>query len=230
MRRGASNCGHIWGSPLPPRVRKCSVRSPGIGLLIIVTAAIALQACTGSSPRYRTDDDRDASTPDDDVIRFASKVREEEVREDDKKVDVAKVQRDLRSSVYSNQTPPGINRDKVLLDVVSYLGVPYAFGGSSKQGIDCSAFTSKVYESSMSVSLPRSTRHQFGVGREIGKSDLQFGDLVFFNTTGRGPSHVGIYLEDDLFAHASVTYGVTISSLESSYYRKRFLGARRVER
>ena len=58
--------------------------------------------------------------------------------------------------------------------------------------------------------------------------ELQFGDLVFFNTTGRSPSHVGIYLEDDLFAHASVTYGVTISSLESTYYRKRLVGARRV--
>jgi cell wall-associated NlpC family hydrolase len=71
-------------------------------------------------------------------------------------------------------------------------------------------------------------RAQYGVGSDVAKPDLQFGDLVFFNTTGRSPSHVGIYIEDDLFAHASVSYGVTISSLESTYYRKRYVGARRV--
>jgi murein DD-endopeptidase / murein LD-carboxypeptidase len=62
----------------------------------------------------------------------------------------------------------------------------------------------------------------------VEKEQLRFGDLVFFNTTGYAPSHVGIYIEDDLFAHASVTQGVTISSMESTYYRKRFVGARRV--
>ena len=78
------------------------------------------------------------------------------------------------------------------------------------------------------MSLPRSARDQFRVGAVVDSDQLEFGDLVFFNTTGRSPSHVGIYLEDDLFAHASVTSGVTISSLESTYYKKRFLGARRL--
>jgi cell wall-associated NlpC family hydrolase len=80
----------------------------------------------------------------------------------------------------------------------------------------------------MNVTLPRTAREQFASGKGVDESSLLFGDLVFFNTTGSGASHVGIYLEDDLFAHASVSYGVTISSLESTYYRKRFLGARRL--
>jgi cell wall-associated NlpC family hydrolase len=85
-----------------------------------------------------------------------------------------------------------------------------------------------VYDSAVQRRLPRSTVEQFRIGTKVGRGDLQFGDLVFFNTTGRVPSHVGIYIEDDLFAHASVTRGVTLSSIESSYYRKRFVGARRI--
>ncbi|HTY59554.1 MAG TPA: C40 family peptidase, partial [Bacteroidota bacterium] len=124
--------------------------------------------------------------------------------------------------------PAGLNRDRVLLEIVSLLGVPYEYGGTDLSGIDCSAFTGKVYATAVRVPLPRSTADQFREGTEVEKERLRFGDLVFFNTTGESPSHVGIYLEDDLFAHASVTYGVTISSLENSYYRDRFIGARRI--
>jgi cell wall-associated NlpC family hydrolase len=149
--------------------------------------------------------------------------------EDDRKVDIPRIRRTYASgdSPYKNITPPGLNRDAFLLEVVSYLGVPYRYGGNSKAGIDCSGFASAVYAAATEKRIPRSTREMFGVGTVIAKDDLEFGDLVFFNTTGRRPSHVGIYLEDDLFAHASVR-GVTISSLESTYYRKRYLGARRI--
>ena len=132
------------------------------------------------------------------------------------------------SQRYSNVTPAGMDRDKVLLEIVSMLGVPYRLGGNTQSGIDCSGFTLRVYTRAVERQIPRVARDQYGVGSGVTKSDLQFGDLVFFNTTGRSPSHVGIYIEDDLFAHASVSYGVTISSLESTYYRKRYVGARRV--
>jgi len=117
----------------------------------------------------------------------------------------------------------------LLLDVVSYLGTPYRYGGTTRKGIDCSGFTSKVYASAVDKQLPRSARDQFSVGAPVKKDELEFGDLVFFKTTKRKrPSHVGIYIEDDIFAHASVNKGVTLSSLESTYYKKRFVGARRV--
>jgi len=80
----------------------------------------------------------------------------------------------------------------------------------------------------MNILLPRSSYEQSKMGAAVELSELKFGDLIFFNTTGERASHVGIYLGDDLFAHASVLLGVTISSLQSSYYVKRYECARRI--
>ena len=96
--------------------------------------------------------------------------------------------------------------------------------------MDCSGFTSRVYREASLPSLSRSTRDQFKQGRPVQRDALQFGDLVFFNTTGDSPSHVGLFIEDDVFAHASVSFGVTLSSLQSTYYKQRYIGARRVIR
>jgi len=199
-----------------------------------VAALLFLSGCGASSPRYRsTSGQAKTSSPEpDDEIRFAAKIKEEETRGDDRKVDLDRVKKNIASAPRNpdrvEKTPAGLNRDKVLVGVVSYLGVPYSYGGSTKDGMDCSAFTSQVYREGAGIALPRSTAGQYGVGRIVERDSLQFGDLVFFNTTGRKPSHVGVYIEDDLFAHASVSYGVTISSLQSSYYRDRYIGARRV--
>lgn len=195
---------------------------------LLLAASFLLAGCTGSAPRFRSDRA-------DDEWRYAAKIREEEAREDDKKVDLVRMKKELSSRPapsgnYKNLTPGGINRDKVLLDIVSFLGVPYEFGGRTKEGIDCSGFTSAIYTRAVETQLPRSTVDQYRIGASITRDDLQFGDLVFFNTTGIPPSHVGIYIEDDLFAHASVSSGVTISSLESTYYNKRYVGARRITR
>ncbi|MBM2841566.1 MAG: spr product [Bacteroidetes bacterium] len=192
--------------------------------------ALSLAGCSSSSPRFRSADTRtDHVVQDEDEFRFASKIKEETAKEDDKKVDIKSLERKLSGkSGYNNGTPNGLNRDAVLLDVVSFLGVPYKYGGNSKGGMDCSGLTCNVYESAVQKKLPRSTREQYQTGTPVEKDELQFGDLVFFNTTGRKPSHVGIYIEDDLFAHASVVSGVTISSLESTYYKNRYVGARRV--
>jgi cell wall-associated NlpC family hydrolase len=202
-------------------------------LMIMAACLTGLIGCSTSMPRFRTPPSMQERPEDEDEARFATKIKDEVAREDDRKVDISQIGKELTrrqkpSSHYLNITPPGLDRDKVLLDVISYLGVPYAYGGTSKQGIDCSGFTSRIYESAAGRILPRSALAQYGVGEEIQPDSLEFGDLVFFNTTGRLPSHVGLYLEDDLFAHASVTSGVTISSLESTYYRRRFVGARRV--
>lgn len=110
----------------------------------------------------------------------------------------------------------------------AFLGVPYRFGGSSSRGIDCSAFVQKVYKR-VSVALPRTTREQYLVGSSVPKEDLAVGDLVFFRTYRRDVSHVGIYVGDDRFAHASrKDRKVAVSSLSHPYYAKRYLGARRV--
>jgi cell wall-associated NlpC family hydrolase len=197
---------------------------------LVLGFALFFIGCSSSSPRFRsTDTHTDHVVQDEDEFRFASKIKEETEKEDDRKVDVKSLEKKLaQKSGYSNTTPKGINRDALLLDAVSFLGVPYKYGGNSKEGVDCSGLTCNVYESAVRRKLPRSANEQYQTGASVEKSELQFGDLVFFNTTGRNPSHVGIYIEDDLFVHASVVSGVTISSLESTYYKNRFVGARRV--
>ena len=113
--------------------------------------------------------------------------------------------------------------------IMDWLGTPYHFGGSNNRGIDCSAFVLTIFDYSAHISLPRTAREQFTVGMKIKKSELEFGDLVFFHTYSRSfASHVGIYLGDNLFAHSSSRYGVTVSSLESTFYNKRFIGGRRL--
>lgn len=124
----------------------------------------------------------------------------------------------------------GVDRDRILLDIVDLLGTPYRYGGTDRDGIDCSGFTSTVYQRASLPALSRSTREQFRQGKPVKRDSLQFGDLVFFNTTGDSPSHVGVFIEDDVFAHASVSFGVTLSSLNSTYYKQRYIGARRVIR
>ena len=116
------------------------------------------------------------------------------------------------------------------MEVIKYLDTPYKFGGNSESGIDCSAFTKTVFSNTFSMELPRTAKEQYQVGDEIdSKNDLKFGDLVFFNTRKRvKPGHVGIYIGDNLFAHASKK-GVTVSSLEDNYYSRKFMGGRRIE-
>jgi cell wall-associated NlpC family hydrolase len=157
-------------------------------------------------------------------------------RETDRAFSPEEIRRRLQAErrgdrTYRNSVPRGINRDRVLLEVVSYLGVPYVYGAKGRRGTDCSGFTAAVYGAALGMRLPRSAREQFAAGVPVNPDSLCFGDLVFFDTRGdEDATHVGIYLEDDVFAHAGVTSGVTLSSIEGPYYRTRFLGARRVVR
>ncbi len=123
------------------------------------------------------------------------------------------------------------HREKVLMEIIKYMNTPYKFGGNTMSGIDCSAFTQTVFRDALAVQLHRSAREQFTQGEVITeKTDLKFGDLVFFNTRRRvRPGHVGIYIGDNLFAHASTKLGVTITSLEHNYYFSRYMGARRID-
>lgn len=104
----------------------------------------------------------------------------------------------------------------------------YRYGGSTKKGIDCSALTGILLGSVYGLALPRTAREQFAASEKIKRENLQEGDLVFFNTRG-GVSHVGVYLANNYFVHASVSDGVTISNLNESYYSKKFIGSGRIK-
>ncbi|MDH2998832.1 peptidase C40 [Pasteurellaceae bacterium LFhippo2] len=113
--------------------------------------------------------------------------------------------------------------DKVLSVYRNWAGVRYRLGGSTKAGIDCSAFVQKVM-GSFNVNMPRSTTEQKTVGRKISKSELRPGDLVFF----RGNKHVGVYVGNGQFVHAGSSTGVTKASLSNSYWARTYTQSRRV--
>lgn len=104
--------------------------------------------------------------------------------------------------------------------------VKYKFGGNSKRGIDCSAFTQRVYKEKFDVKIPRSTRTQVKVGTEIKKSQLELGDLVFFKT-GKVDRHVGVYMGNGEFMHASIK-GIKFTKLDKPFYRKAYWTSRRI--
>ncbi|TKI05829.1 bifunctional murein DD-endopeptidase/murein LD-carboxypeptidase [Martelella alba] len=118
-------------------------------------------------------------------------------------------------------------KTKIMDQYADWKGVRYRLGGDTKRGIDCSAFVQKTFKEQFGLELPRSTTEQQEVGSKIQRSKLRPGDLVLFRagSTGR---HVGIYLGNDQFVHASTSSGVMISSLDEDYWKKRYREARRV--
>jgi cell wall-associated NlpC family hydrolase len=109
-----------------------------------------------------------------------------------------------------------------------WMGVPYQYGGNDKSGIDCSSFSGRLYQQIYGYTLPRSSLEQSAHLKELNESELEEGDLIFFKTNGKQISHVGIYLGNRKFVHASTLKGVTIDSLDHPYYQKRFVLAGRL--
>jgi len=105
-------------------------------------------------------------------------------------------------------------------------GTPYRMGGTSRDGIDCSAYVAEAFRP-LGIDLPRTTLAQVNAGRRVPRDELGLGDLVFFKT-GRDSRHVGIYLDRGEFMHASRQRGVMISSIHNRYWRNKFWQARRI--
>ena len=119
-------------------------------------------------------------------------------------------------------------KDRLLRVAQRMLSVPYRYGGTTLWGLDCSGFVQKTF-AFLNLDLPRSAREQYREGAKVAKADLSPGDLVFFRTYAKYPSHVGIYLGDNRFVHASSRdRKVTVESLDTPYYMKRYIGAKRL--
>src|ERR1700744_370778 len=110
---------------------------------------------------------------------------------------------------------------KLFQFVYDWVGTPYHFGGDSKKGIDCSGFTKELYSKVFNLTIKRNSRDIFSMVSPVRKDELQEGDLVFFKIHSRSISHVGIYLGNNRFAHAS-SRGVAINSLDDGYYSRYF--------
>jgi len=119
-------------------------------------------------------------------------------------------------------------QDEIVKLAIGFLGIKYKFGGETDLGIDCSAFVQKVYALA-GVRLPRTARQQAKYGLIVSFKDLQAGDLIFFQTYAKFPSHVGIYIGEGKMIHASSKGGrVEITTINKPYYIKRFLFAKRI--
>lgn len=117
---------------------------------------------------------------------------------------------------------------KIVSTAKKYIGVPYKWGGTTTKGFDCSGYVQYVYNEN-GISIPRTSSSQYyELTRKVSKSNLQAGDLVFFNTSGKGVSHVGIYIGDGKFIHSGTTNGVVIAELFGAYWSNLYIGARRV--
>ncbi len=123
----------------------------------------------------------------------------------------------------------GTEDPHLIMAIEEWLGTPYRLGGCSKNGIDCSCLVKTIYETVYGLSLPRTSGE---INREIVPvevDELKTGDILCFRTRGRRISHIGIYLRDNKFVHASRSYGVTIGDLTSQYFQKRFVTAGRLK-
>ncbi|EJF30120.1 outer membrane lipoprotein [Enterobacter sp. Ag1] len=118
-------------------------------------------------------------------------------------------------------------KSRIMDQYASWKGVRYRLGGSSRAGIDCSAFVQRTFQEQFGLTLPRSTSEQQESGKSVSRNKLRTGDLVLFRagSTGR---HVGIYIGNNQFVHASTSSGVVISSMDEPYWKKRYNEARRV--
>ncbi|MFW6347041.1 MAG: NlpC/P60 family protein [Cyclonatronaceae bacterium] len=127
---------------------------------------------------------------------------------------------------------PAIDRQDALVNRLMqqydrWEGTPYRLGGITQSGVDCSAFVQNVMQAAFNIQIPRTTREQINFGASVNPRRMKTGDIVFFQT-GRNTLHVGILLNDGNFMHAGTSTGVTIAHLGESYWRQRFIRARRV--
>jgi cell wall-associated NlpC family hydrolase len=127
-----------------------------------------------------------------------------------------------------SEGPPFTSNESIAETALAYTGVPYRPGGSDPSGFDCSGFVWFVLQQH-GIALPRTVEEQFRVGRPVGARRLAAGDLVFFKTSGRGPTHVGVIINSEEFVHAPTSRGeVRIERLASNYWARRLLAGRRV--
>ena len=133
----------------------------------------------------------------------------------------------LKYAILLDATVEKLTNVNLLKLIDEWWGTTYCIGGSTKDCIDCSAFTHIIMQDIYNVNVPRTAQDQYTSSKHIGMEDLNEGDLVFFYTGGRDISHVGVYLLNNKFVHAATSGGVMVSDLNDSYWKDKYRGAGR---
>ena len=134
----------------------------------------------------------------------------------------------VKYSVLLNTPAEEVRNTKMFEFIDNWYGTPYRLGGTTKKGVDCSAFSQCLFASVYGLTIPRTAREQYSLTNRISRTQLKEGDLIFFNTRG-GISHVGIYLQNNKFVHASTSGGVMISDIFDEYWAGKFVGVGRLK-
>jgi lipoprotein Spr len=134
----------------------------------------------------------------------------------------------VKYAVLLNTPAEEVKNPKMFEFIDDWYGTPYRLGGTTKKGVDCSAFSQFLFASVYGLSIPRTAREQYNLTNRISRTQLNEGDLIFFNTRG-GISHVGVYLQNNKFVHASTSGGVMISDIFDEYWARKFVGVGRLK-
>ncbi|MBL8006963.1 MAG: C40 family peptidase [Ignavibacteria bacterium] len=200
-------------------------------LLSLIFTAIVLVGCSSTQNISRNEDENYSSK---DVNGYKNSKEVVSTSTLESKTSINKdnleaISSSLAGFMSSPEFSGSVDKDEVMFKIIEYINTPYLWGGTSKRGIDCSAFIQTVMYQALGVTLPRTSLEQSSVGEPVEKSDLKFGDLVFFDTMRKGRvTHVGMYLSNGYFAHSGSRTGVAVASLDDEFYTRTFLKARRV--
>jgi cell wall-associated NlpC family hydrolase len=211
-----------------------NIQSDKTLLFFCIAGLIYLSGCSSSSDSIRYNTKKEITEEKQSPVRYGN-VEENSGDDPDVSpdnltpVDIPVIEKNFRRNNGISADVATL-KETMLMEMIKYMNTPYKFGGNSKDGIDCSAFTQTVF-ASCSLNLRRTAREQYTQGIPVeNRENLKFGDLVFFNTRKNvRPGHVGIYIGDDLFIHASSKHGVIATPLSHEYYSNRYMGARRLE-
>jgi len=200
-------------------------------LLTMLFAAVVLVGCSSTGNISREDGDESYSSKDvngyknsEEVVSTSTLTTKTSINKDNLEAISSSLESFIATDLSGN-----VDKDEVMFKIIEYLNTPYLWGGTSKRGIDCSAFIQTIMYQALGVTLPRTSLEQSGVGEPVEKSDLKFGDLIFFDTMRKGRvTHVGMYLSNGYFAHSGSRTGVAVASLDDEFYTRTYLKARRV--
>ncbi|MFT4204238.1 MAG: C40 family peptidase [Chitinophagaceae bacterium] len=201
---------------------------------VVCAAAIATQLLSACQSSKKIMDDPvpvrqvRSVTPKDTSVRIAQHVPAQPTEEDQKSEALKN-----KYARYLKTTPDNIHNIKLYAFIDEWLNTPYLWGGSTKKGIDCSAFVQRLYADVYNIIVPRTSITQFYTNRVEAFKDKNYlheGDLVFFRTIkGTEVSHVGFYLSNHRFVNASSSKGVSIGNLEDAYWKTKFVAAGRIK-